>query len=240
MKLTFWGTSHGLPEKDRYCSCTMIDINGRKYLVDAGAPFVNMLIRRDIPLCDLKAIFITHLHGDHTNGLPEFVDLISWYYKDVNTAMLLPEQIGVDALKLWNNAANGNSTRALDFRVYKEGAIYDDGTVKVTAMPTKHGNGNTYAFMLEAENKRVVFTGDIAGYANDMPKVCFERECDAIVGEGAHVSFEEAKDVFERCLTNRIIISHVAPRNECALARLQAEEKSYSLTVAYDGYETEV
>ena len=99
MKLTFLGTSHGLPEKDRYCSCTMIDINGRKYLVDAGAPFVNMLIRRDIPLCDLKAIFITHLHGDHTNGLPEFVDLISWYYKDVNTAMLLPEQIGVDALK---------------------------------------------------------------------------------------------------------------------------------------------
>ena len=38
MKITFLGTSHGVPAADRYCSCTMLEVNGAHYFIDAGAP----------------------------------------------------------------------------------------------------------------------------------------------------------------------------------------------------------
>ena len=28
MKITFLGSSHGVPSAERYCSCTMIEVNG--------------------------------------------------------------------------------------------------------------------------------------------------------------------------------------------------------------------
>ena len=72
IRITFLGTSHGVPEKDRFCSSTLIEIGDDRYLVDMGGPVTETLIRRDIPLETIKAVFITHPHGDHTNGLIGF------------------------------------------------------------------------------------------------------------------------------------------------------------------------
>ena len=38
MKITFVGTSHGVPAAYRFCSCYMIESSGSIYMVDAGAP----------------------------------------------------------------------------------------------------------------------------------------------------------------------------------------------------------
>ena len=46
MKITFLGTSHGVPAADRYCSSAMIEVNGSVYLIDAGAPVIDLLIRQ--------------------------------------------------------------------------------------------------------------------------------------------------------------------------------------------------
>ena len=62
MKITFLGTSHGVPAADRYCSSTMIDVNGCLYFIDAGAPLIDLLLRRGADLNQVKAVFTTHLH----------------------------------------------------------------------------------------------------------------------------------------------------------------------------------
>ena len=57
-------------------------------------------------------------------------------------------------------------------RVFTEGVIYDDGYLKVTAIPTKHCPPmHSYAFLLEGEGKRVVFSGDLSQFfrGNDFP-----------------------------------------------------------------------
>ena len=46
-----------------------------------GVNAIDALRTRGIEVEDVKGIFITHVHGDHTNGLISFVDLISWYFK---------------------------------------------------------------------------------------------------------------------------------------------------------------
>ncbi len=239
MKITFLGTSHGAPEADRFCSCTLIQTGGRSYLVDAGGPVVDLLLRRGKSPVDIAAVFITHMHGDHTNGLPAFADLISWYFKSAVPEIYLPDQRGVDALRLWNAAVHGREPRILSYKVFEEGIIYNDGTLRVRAIKTKHSH-RSYAFALETDNKRVVFTGDLAGPDRDFPELCFEQECSAIICEGAHFPVSKAAPTFEKCLTKRIFINHIVPVRLPDIEELRATNPPYELTPVYDGYEVEI
>ena len=69
MKITFLGTSHGITEKNQFCSSALVSTGGKHYLVDAGAPVLTLLKNHDIPLTDVAGVFITHSHHDHFMGL---------------------------------------------------------------------------------------------------------------------------------------------------------------------------
>ena len=69
MKITFLGTSHGVPARDRFCSCVMLESNGAIYLIDAGAPAVELMLQNGKKIADFRALFTSHTHMDHTVGL---------------------------------------------------------------------------------------------------------------------------------------------------------------------------
>ena len=50
MRITFIGASHGVPEPNRKCSCTLIEISGRYYFVDMGTPAIDHLVTAGIPV----------------------------------------------------------------------------------------------------------------------------------------------------------------------------------------------
>ncbi len=152
MKLTFIGTSHGVPEPERRCSSIMLETAGRYYFIDMGTQAIEDLRHRGIAIEDVKGIFITHCHGDHTNGLISFVDLINWYFKAADPTILLPEQTAIDAMCAWI-AANGTATmRPLKLGLVREGITYDDGFCKIRAIRTQHCR-TSYAYVVEAEGK---------------------------------------------------------------------------------------
>ncbi|MGE8324499.1 MAG: ribonuclease Z [Pseudomonas sp.] len=72
MDLLFLGTSAGVPTKARNVSATaVIEASGSHwYLVDCGEGTQHQLLHTPLSLRDLRAIFITHVHGDHCFGLP--------------------------------------------------------------------------------------------------------------------------------------------------------------------------
>jgi ribonuclease Z len=72
MDLQFLGTSSGVPTKARNVSATaVIEPAGKAwYLVDCGEGTQHQLLRTSLSMRDLRAIFITHVHGDHCFGLP--------------------------------------------------------------------------------------------------------------------------------------------------------------------------
>lgn len=72
MDLQFLGTSAGVPTKARNVSATaVIEASGKNwYLVDCGEATQHQLLRTSLSLRDLRAVFITHVHGDHCFGLP--------------------------------------------------------------------------------------------------------------------------------------------------------------------------
>ena len=101
MKIIFAGTSHGVPEKNAFCSSTFLSVGGNTYIIDAGAPVSGLLRNYDLPHASVKGVFVTHFHGDHMAGLAEFCDQITWYFKDCKPQIFLPEQDAVDLLHHW-------------------------------------------------------------------------------------------------------------------------------------------
>nr|MCH1932376.1 MBL fold metallo-hydrolase [Shewanella shenzhenensis] len=72
MKLQFLGTSAGVPTKQRNVTGLALSESEGKgwYLIDCGEATQHQLLHTHLTLNTLKAIFITHVHGDHSYGLP--------------------------------------------------------------------------------------------------------------------------------------------------------------------------
>ena len=160
MKITFFGTSHGKPEPHRKRSSAMVEIGENRYIIDIGTDITEPLITRAIPFASLRAIFITHMHTDHTNGLIPFVGLCrDSSYKIADPMIFLPGDIEktVEVMNAWMLCNGTPITRDYRYMPVSEGALYDDGTLRVTAFRTRHTN-ESYAYLLEAEGKRVLFS----------------------------------------------------------------------------------
>lgn len=72
MKITFLGATHEVTG-----SCTYLEVNGHKLLVDCGMEQgVNVFVNEDIPVppSEIECVLLTHAHIDHSGKLP-------WLYK---------------------------------------------------------------------------------------------------------------------------------------------------------------
>ena len=54
------------------------------YLLDGGAPVADLMVRGGIPFSQLRAVFVTHMHSDHTFGIPHLCSLANWYFVDAS------------------------------------------------------------------------------------------------------------------------------------------------------------
>lgn len=245
MRITFLGASHGVPEAHRQCSCAMITLgdgpDAARYFIDMGVMAINWMRTAGIPVESARAIFITHMHGDHTNGLPHFVDLCSWYFKKANPAVFLPEEEAISALSGWLAATGVQMREEIRCAIVREGVIYDDGQLTVTAFRTKHCR-TSYAYLVEAEGKRVLFTGDLShkGPADDFPRTPLADGLDLAICESAHFPATAYATVFAEKSPKHIVINHYQPGlypSICALAEslaptpVEAATDDWSITL---------
>lgn len=71
MDIQFLGTSSGTPSRTRNVSGLALRGPGGGWsLVDCGEGTQHRILQTTLSLHDLRAIFVTHLHGDHCYGLP--------------------------------------------------------------------------------------------------------------------------------------------------------------------------
>jgi ribonuclease BN (tRNA processing enzyme) len=199
MKIVFFGSSHGYPEPHRKCSSTLIEVGNKKYFIDMGCNCAEGLANRRIPIEKIDGIFITHMHGDHTNGLIPFLDICSWKFKDANPkiyAPCVPEQLA-STIAGWLRLT-GTTMREFEFNEVTDGFVYDDGNLKVTAFKTLHTK-NSYSYLLEAEGKRVLFSGDLSvhGPQEDFPVSVLNKPLDLAICEAAHFKATDYLPFFE-------------------------------------------
>ena len=69
MRLTILGTSSARPTISRNVSATALEMGGESVLFDCGEGTQRQALRAGLHFSRLRLVAITHLHGDHVNGL---------------------------------------------------------------------------------------------------------------------------------------------------------------------------
>ncbi len=202
MRITTIGTSHGDATYCRYNTSTLIEAGDRMYLIDAGAPVEAQLVRMGKDFGKLHAIFLTHMHLDHVGGLPGTVKMLKKYPNPgLVTKIYFPQEDLIAPFQGWLNATAPADADNIDYCVTDAGHIFDDGVISVDAIPTRHAeycNQRSFSFVIRAEGKTVLFTGDLRFDFVDYPKIALERHFDLAFCEATHYNPDEAAPILAR------------------------------------------
>ena len=182
------GTGGGpILRKGRSQPANLLVVDGVAYMIDAGDGAARQMTFAGVPISKLRAVFLTHLHFDHTAGLSS---AIGFRWMATLTSPKLP-QLGIygppgtdrmvgaadDYLEipthLFRNAQpDAPSVRAIvSTHVASPGVIYEDDKVKVTAVenthysgvpmsPTAYGRDVSYSYRFDTKYGSVAFSGD--------------------------------------------------------------------------------
>ena len=169
------GTGTPVPDPDAFGPATAILVGDRIFVVDAGPGVMRRLTAAGLPRNRLTALFLTHLHSDHTLGYPDLL-LTTWTVGrrepfDVfgppgirsmtdHIIEAWREDIQVRVEGLERNSADGYRVRVHE---YGPGILYDSAGVRVTAFRVPHGNWKeSYGFRFDTPGKTIVLSGDTA------------------------------------------------------------------------------
>jgi len=112
LEFTFLGTSAGTPTRSRNVSGLALCHSGPKpwYLIDCGEGTQHQLMCSRYSVMQLRAIFITHIHGDHTFGLPGLLTSASMLGRTAPLDIIAPVQV-----QRFINAVIDNSDSSLNY-----------------------------------------------------------------------------------------------------------------------------
>ena len=245
MKITFLGTSHGKAEKDRFCTSTVVTVNGRHYIIDAGAPIFDLLQRHDLAFEDIAGVFITHNHIDHIAGLPLFNASINSprRFYNISFNVYVPALEPFYAMFEFMRGSREIVGR-IGYEKYGDGIIFADGNAVIRAIPTEHCP-NSHAFVIEGEGKRICITGDLAPDLHDYPEQLSKKDTafDLVVTEAAHQSYDKpyVAQTLGRTNTRRMLIHHIAEiRNTKQTVNATLATLPFPAEIAFDGMTVEI
>jgi len=245
MKLTFLGTSHGAPGKDRYCSAIMLEVGSDIYLIDAGAPVTDCLIRSGKDFSNLKGVFITHPHGDHVDGLFSLLNIMNSRYRNTGFDLLIPSDKMISAIKDYLAVVCGAYPLVdggIRFSRPTDGTVFDNGQVKVTYFENAHmEKGLSFSLLVEVDGKKLAFSGDLSGdlKAGDFPVYPLENKVDFTVLELAHFYIDKIEPYLEKLKTDVLCFNHINRQEKFddVLVADSSGKYSYKIVAPKDGDE---
>lgn len=249
MLISTLGTSHGDHTYCRFNSSILFDIKGNLYLFDAGAPVNALMIRKQKDFGSLKAVFITHMHDDHVGGLPGLIKTLLKYPVDgQHTDVFLPEHEAIPALGSWLKAQHLQwPSQLVTVNSVNQGKIYDDEILKVSSIGTRHilhpNFPISFSYSLEADGKRIMYTGDLSSDFSDFPEVLQVEQYDLCICEATHYSPYDALPILKKSLVKQLVFNHVHNpwhgEGESKLKEIYSA-LPYPFYIAHDGDEFEL
>jgi len=178
------GTGTPIPTPERSGPATAIVVDGKAYLIDFGPGVVRRAAAASteyggtipgLAVDELGIAFLTHLHHDHSAGLPDLV-YTSWTHgREQPFELYGPAGTKAMAEHVGNAYAEDNRYRLyglepathegwkINAQDISEGVVYRDSRVTVEAFKVKHGTWpNAFGYRFTTADKVIVISGDAA------------------------------------------------------------------------------
>jgi ribonuclease BN (tRNA processing enzyme) len=209
-ELVMLGTGMPAADPDRSGPAVAVVVNGTAYLVDCGPGLVRRAAaaaQHDhvpaLQASNLKIVFITHLHSDHTVGYPDLI-LSPWVLGRENPLAAygpvgLQDMTG-HILEAWKKdidvRTRGLEKKSAPPRVevheIQPGVVYRDANVKVTAFLVRHGSWDqAFGYRFDTPDRSIVISGDTSP-SDSVVKAC--DGCDLLLHEMYDDSMINAAD----------------------------------------------
>jgi ribonuclease BN (tRNA processing enzyme) len=136
----------------------------------------------------------------------------------------------------------------LDLRPVEEGLTYDDGLVRVTAVPNTHLSAifsheklveeyphmalESYSYKIEAEGHKFIFSGDITTLDELNPLL---DGAETLIVEVAHYDPTDIGPFVRDLSMKRVVLTHIHPGLEDRVPALVEEWADPRIQMAYDG-----
>jgi ribonuclease BN (tRNA processing enzyme) len=185
------GTPNADPTRSGPAVAVVVDSN--TYIVDAGPGIVRRAAAAKIAMGSLRIAFLTHLHSDHTVGLPDLM-LSPWVlgrtapldvYGPPGTAAMVDHLQAAYAQDIDIRLHGGEPSNKTGYRGkghdVPAGVVYRDSLVTVTAFEVPHGKWpHAYGYRFQTPDRVIVISGDTSP-SDAVARAC--NGCDVLVHE---------------------------------------------------------
>jgi ribonuclease Z len=192
-RLILLGTGTPNAEPDHSGPAVAVVSGASVYIVDAGPGIVRRAAQAGIKMEQITRAFITHLHSDHTAGLPDLI------FTPAVGGRLQPFEIygppGLGAMighimqayredmqnRLHDLQPSVKQAYVVHTHEIAPGEFYRDAVVRVTAIQVPHGAWkHAYAYRFDAPGKSIVISGDTT-FSEAL--IAAAKGCDILVHE---------------------------------------------------------
>ncbi|MYW04876.1 MBL fold metallo-hydrolase [Streptomyces sp. SID3343] len=229
-RLVLLGTAGGpMPSVQRAGIAQALVVDDAVYLIDAGNGVARRMRQAGLSFGDLKAVFLTHHHSDHTADLGTLF-LLGWGGLSAPVDVIGPPPLG-SLIDHWFSAYDYDirSRHEIDGRpalrpfvrereIVDAGVIYEDDRVRVTTALVQHPPVRpSFAFRFDTADGSVVISGDTARCAALSE---LARGADILVHEAIHApSLAALSDVSGGTISTEELMScHTSPDDAGAIA----------------------
>ena len=140
ISVTILGASSAKPTVNGHHSSQVINCNEQYYLVDAGEGTQQQMFRCGINPLQLRAVFISHLHGDHCYGIFPLISTLGLYGKKTPLTIYAPRPFGEileNHLRFFDTDLP-YQVEWVEVDTTKHQIIFENRTLEVWSIPLRH------------------------------------------------------------------------------------------------------
>lgn len=140
IKVTVLGRASAKPTVNSHPSAQVVNVNEQYYLVDAGEGVQQQMFRCGINPLKLRAIFISHLHGDHIFGLFPLLSTLGLCGRQMPLKVFAPRPFGeiLEYHLRYFDSYISYEVEWVEVDTTRHQMIFESKTLEVWSIPLRH------------------------------------------------------------------------------------------------------